>query len=107
MVKNLPAMQETRGSIPGQGRSSGQGNGNPLCFLPGESPWTEEPGGVTKSWTQLKHACMHVSPKKNSKQIFLMFFFFLSNRQGWRIYLFKKDHPPVFLKSLVFLLAEK
>ena len=30
MVKNLPAVQETRGSIPGLGRSPGEGNGNPL-----------------------------------------------------------------------------
>ena len=30
LVKNLPAMQETRGSIPGLGRSPGEGNGNPL-----------------------------------------------------------------------------
>ena len=53
VVKNLPAMQETcRGdsfSIPGSGRSPGEGNGNPL-------PWTEEPGGLQsmgwpKSWT--------------------------------------------------------
>ena len=32
------------GSIPGLGRSPGEGNGNPL--LPGESPWTAEPGGL-------------------------------------------------------------
>ena len=49
MVKNLPARQET-GSIPGSGRSPGEGNGNPPpIFLPGEfhgqrslvgySPW--------------------------------------------------------------------
>ena len=29
------------GSIPGSGRSPGEGN----VFLAGESPWTEEPGG--------------------------------------------------------------
>ena len=29
------------GSISGSGRSPGEGN----VFLPGESPWTEEPGG--------------------------------------------------------------
>ena len=33
------------GSIPGLGRSLGGGHGNPLIFLPGEIPWTEEPGG--------------------------------------------------------------
>ena len=34
------------GSISGLGRSPGGGHGNPLqySFLPGESPWTEEPG---------------------------------------------------------------
>ena len=36
------------GSILGLGRSPGEGHGNPLngVFLPGESPWTEEPGGL-------------------------------------------------------------
>ena len=29
-VKNLPAKQEDLGSIPGPGRSPGEGNGNPL-----------------------------------------------------------------------------
>ena len=39
MVKNPPAMQETLGSIPGSGRSPGEGHGSPLqdVFLPGES----------------------------------------------------------------------
>ena len=32
-------------------RSPGEGNGNPLQFLlPGESPWTEEPGGLYSPW---------------------------------------------------------
>ena len=34
------------GSTPGLGRSPEGGHGNPLQFLPGESPWTEEPGGL-------------------------------------------------------------
>ena len=34
LVKTLPAMQETPGRRPGEGN----------VFLPGESPWTEEPG---------------------------------------------------------------
>ena len=51
MVKNLPANAETAGNtgtIPGLGRSPGGGHGNPLTgvFLLGESPWTEEPGGL-------------------------------------------------------------
>ena len=32
MVKNLPAMQETQGSISGSGRSPGEGHGNPLQY---------------------------------------------------------------------------
>ena len=33
------------GSIPGLGRSPGEGHGNTLQYS-GESPWTEEPGGL-------------------------------------------------------------
>ena len=49
MVKNLPAMQETPGSIPQSGRSPAEGNGNLLQYsclenstdrsLAGYSPW--------------------------------------------------------------------
>ena len=48
------------GSIAGLGRSPGEGKGNPLhpVFLPGESPWTEDPGGLqsirSQSQTRLK-----------------------------------------------------
>ena len=44
-VKNLPAMQETW--VRSLGRSSGGGHAwqpTPV-FLPGESPWTKDPGG--------------------------------------------------------------
>ena len=34
------------GSIPGLGRSSGEGNGYPLQYSGWEIPWTEEPGGL-------------------------------------------------------------
>ena len=46
VIKNQPANAgaiRDLGSIPGSGRSSGGGHGNPLIFLPGESR-TEEPG---------------------------------------------------------------
>ena len=33
LVNNLPAMQETPGSIPGSGRSAGEGIGYPLQYL--------------------------------------------------------------------------
>ena len=32
LVKNLPAMQETPGSIPGSGRSPGEGKGYPFQY---------------------------------------------------------------------------
>ena len=33
-----------QGSIPGLGRSPGEGNGNPLRTIAWKIPWTEEPG---------------------------------------------------------------
>ena len=34
------------GSIPGSGRSPGEGNDNPLQYSCLRIPWTEEPGGL-------------------------------------------------------------
>ena len=39
-------------SISGSGRYPGGGHGNPLAFLPGESPRTEEPGGLQSMGSQ-------------------------------------------------------
>ena len=46
------------GSIPGEGKSPGEGNGNPLQYFGLENPmdgeaWWATVYGVTKSWTQL------------------------------------------------------
>ena len=46
------------GSIPGSGRSAGEGNGNPLQYFCLKNPmdrgaWKAIVHGVTKSWTQL------------------------------------------------------
>ena len=38
------------GSIPGSGRSSGEGNGNPLQYR--KSPWTEECGRLQSMGSQ-------------------------------------------------------
>ena len=51
-------------SIPGLGRSPGEKAWQPTpVFLPGESPWTEEPGGLQstglQSQTQLKRLSRH------------------------------------------------
>ena len=40
-------------SIPGLGRSTGGGHGNPLQYsCPGESPWTQDPGGLQSMGSQ-------------------------------------------------------
>ena len=43
-VKYLPTMWVGPGSIPGLGRSLGEGNGNPLPYYSWKIPRTEEPG---------------------------------------------------------------
>ena len=66
-VKNLPANTgdiKDEGSIPGSGRSPGILARKPTpIFLPRESPWREEPGGlpsrVSQSETQLEQLSTH------------------------------------------------
>ena len=53
VLKNPSANAGDLDSISGSGRSPGGGNGNPLqYFLPGESSWTEEPGGLLSRGSQ-------------------------------------------------------
>ena len=60
MVKNLPAYAgdiRDAGSIPGSGRSPGEGHDNPLTNPSLENPmdrgaWQTTTHRVTKSWTQ-------------------------------------------------------
>ena len=58
MVKHLPAVAGDLGSIPGSGRSPGEGNGNPLQYSCLENPmyggaWWATVHGVTKSRARL------------------------------------------------------
>ena len=58
MVENLPASAGDTGSIPGSGRSPGEGSDNPLqSFCLGNSmdrgAWRAAVQGVAKSWIQL------------------------------------------------------
>ena len=46
MVKNTPVNAGDVGSIPGWGRSPGEGNGSPLQYSGLKNPWTEVPGGL-------------------------------------------------------------
>ena len=53
------------GSIPGLGRSLGEGNANHSSILAWKIAWTEEPGRlhrVAKSKTQLRQLSKHASP---------------------------------------------
>ena len=67
MVKNLPANAGDKrdlSSIPGLGRSSGGGHGNPLQYSCVESPmdrdiWQATVHGVPKTQTLLKRLSMH------------------------------------------------
>ena len=63
VVKNLPAMWATR-SIPGSGRSPGEGNGYPLQYSCLENPtdrgaWRATVHGVSKSRTHLSNPHVH------------------------------------------------
>ena len=54
MAKNQPANIRDVGSIPGSGRSTGEGNGNPLQYSGLGNPmdrgaWWAEAHGVTKN----------------------------------------------------------
>ena len=58
MVKNLPADAGNSGSIPGSGRSPGEGRGCPLQYSCLDNPmdrgtWQAIVHGVAKSWTWL------------------------------------------------------
>ena len=52
MVKNLPAMRETLGLIPGSGRSPGEEMATHSSILARRTPWTEESGGLQSMGSQ-------------------------------------------------------
>ena len=70
MVKNLPAVRETRvRSLPGSVRSLGEGNGNPLQYSCLGNPihreaWRDTVHGITESQTRLskKHLTLYIQP---------------------------------------------
>ena len=66
VVKNLPANAGDTGSIPGLGRSSGEGNGNPLQYSCLGNPmdrgaWRATAHGVAKSRTRRSTHTQHQS----------------------------------------------
>ena len=66
MVKNPPASAGDTGLIPGSGRSSGEGSGNPLQYsclgnLMDQGAWQTTVYSVAKSQTQLKLLSTHIA----------------------------------------------
>ena len=62
------------GSIPGSGRSTGEGNGNPLQYSCLENPkdgaaWWATVHGVTKSRTRLSDFASNIKEKKTEKAL--------------------------------------
>ena len=51
-IKNLPAMRETSVQSLGWEDSLAEGMVTLSSNLPGETPWTEEPGGLQSMWLQ-------------------------------------------------------
>ena len=52
VLKNPPADTGDVSLIPGSGRPTGGGNGNPLQFLPWKIAWTEQPDGLQSRGSQ-------------------------------------------------------
>ena len=71
-VMNLPAMKETTCnavdlvSIPGLGRSTGEGNGNHSNSLSLEISWTEESGGLQSMGSQESEMTLETKPPPQS-----------------------------------------
>ena len=58
VVKRMPANARDTGDmglIPGSGRSTGEGNGNPLSIPAWKISWTEEPGRLHSTGSQVRH----------------------------------------------------
>ena len=52
VVKNLPTNAGNSGSIPGSGKSPGEGNGTHSSVLAWRIPWREEPGRLQSTGLQ-------------------------------------------------------
>ena len=79
VVKNMPGQECRRhkdaGLIPGLGKSSGEGHGNPLQYSclgnsMNSGAWWAMVHGVKKSWTWLKRLSMHTH--QHNQQVFLL-----------------------------------
>ena len=120
--KNLPAMRETAcntgdaGSIPGQRKSSGEGNGNALRYSGLKNLWTEEPGGLqSMGVTRVRHNLateppppysFQGSPEKKSQEEPSLFLFLALYTVGFEsipVHLIRSMsiHPSIYLFTLM------
>ena len=63
---------EDPGSIPGSGRSSGEGNSNPLQYSCLENPWTEEPGRLQSVGLQSRTQLSNFTTTTKRVQMYLI-----------------------------------
>ena len=63
VVKNLPVVQGDEGSIPGLGRSPGEGNGNPLQYSCLKNPLDRG------AWQATVHGLIRVRPSLATKPL--------------------------------------
>ena len=59
VVKNLPAVQETQVQSLGWEDPLEKGMATHSSILAWRIPWTEEPGGIGKNWTQMSEKHFH------------------------------------------------
>ena len=75
MVKNLPASAKDMGSVPGLGRSPGEGNGSPLQYSCLENPvnrgaWRATVHGVANSQTRLSDQTATTTKRSHKQEVF-------------------------------------
>ena len=77
MVKNLPAVEETRVQSLGWEDPLEKGMATHASIVAWRTPWTEEPGGLQSmglhSWTQLSDSHFHIHDNKNEKMQALVY----------------------------------
>ena len=67
VVKNLPAVAGDVGSIPGLGRSPGEGSDNLLQYPCLRIPWTEKSGGLQSTGLQkVRHDSVTKQPQERN-----------------------------------------
>ena len=86
MVKCLPTMQKTRVSIPGSGRSPGEGNSNPLQYSCLENPMD---GGALVGYSPWGHKELDMTERLH----FSLFFFFFSFKDVTKFLAMRSNSP--------------